>query len=98
MFIKVLILFLLFLPTPSFSVTRAEKYQKIKKEIKAHKVKLQRAKKKERSIVEDIGKLDRESDKITNKIKTKRKEIKGMNVKMSSVKSELIKTTKTLDI
>ncbi|MBF0463847.1 MAG: peptidoglycan DD-metalloendopeptidase family protein [Nitrospirae bacterium] len=73
-----------------------EKYKKIQDDIKANKEKLDKAKKKESSIMTDIERAGRELNKINSEIIRDRKKIKDLEDNIKVVKADIAKTTKAV--
>jgi len=80
-----------------YATTPEEEYQKIQKEIKTHKEKLEKVKSRERSILSDIEKANREISQVEAELRKYRKKFATTESKISQVEAEISLTRSNIE-
>jgi septal ring factor EnvC (AmiA/AmiB activator) len=72
-----------------FAATPQEEYKKMQREIKAHKEKLEKAEKREHSILTDLEETDRDLNIVEAELRKYRKRLKNTESQISKVEAEI---------
>jgi septal ring factor EnvC (AmiA/AmiB activator) len=90
---------LCFVPFVSYcyAASPEEEYQKIQKDIKTHKEKLDKVKSRERSILSDIEKANREISHVEAELRKYRKKLATTESKISQVEAEISLTRSNIE-
>ena len=92
-----LFIFSLYCTAPCFAATPQEEYRKIQKEIKTQKKKLDRAKKRETSILTDLDRINRQLNIVESRLRKYRSELKNTEANISRVESEIAENKRVID-
>lgn len=92
----VFFLVLLLAPPASWAEDAKTKYKKLQGEIKKQEEKLSRAKKKERSVLEELQNLDKRLVELEREIKAHRRRLGETNAQIKKTKTEMDETGKKL--
>ena len=80
-----------------YATSPEEEYQKIQKEIKTHREKLEKVKSRERSILSDIEKANREISQVEAELRKYRKKLATTESKISQVEAEISLTRSNIE-
>lgn len=87
----------LFFPDTAATEDPKEKYQRLQKEMEAHREKLERAKKREHSVLEEVEDLNKKLDSMELDIKKQRSRIRHAESEISRVEAEISAKKDELD-
>lgn len=89
--------FLLFLPNTVSAENPREQYQKIQKEMESHRERLEHAKRREHSVLEDIDTIDRSLSSIEGDLRRQRQQIRQIESEIKKADREISITQEKLD-
>lgn len=96
-FLVLLGLFIFYNTTPCVADTPREEYRKIQKEIKTQKKKLDRAKKRETSILTDLDRINRQLNIVESRLRKYRRELKNTEANILRVESEIAENKRIIE-
>lgn len=90
-------LFFILYSVPCFATTPQEEYKKMQREIKAHKEKLEKAERREHSILADLEQTNRELSLVEAELRKYRKRLKNTGSEISKVEAEISLSRSSID-
>lgn len=83
--------------SPGFAAKPKDEYREIQKRIKEQKKKLDRAKKKESSILTDLDRINRELNLVESRLRKYKSELKNTEFSIAKIEAEISENKKTID-
>ncbi len=93
----VLVILSMFIASPVSAATPQDEYRDIQKRIKEQKKKLDRAKKRESSILTDLDRINRQLNIVESRLRKYKLELKNTEYDIARVESEISENRKTIE-
>jgi septal ring factor EnvC (AmiA/AmiB activator) len=93
----VLVILSIYSASPSLAAKPKDEYREIQKRMKEQKKKLDRAKKKESSILTDLDRVNRELNMVESRLRKYKSELKNTEFSIAKIEAEISENKKTID-
>ena len=93
----VVVILSIYTASPGFAAKPQDEYREIQKRMKEQKKKLDRAKKKESSVLTDLDRINRELNIVESRLRKYKSELKNTEFSIAKIEAEISENKKTID-